>query len=86
MINLFLCRSEHRSVFSPTQAWNRWLVPGLAGELLLVGLIVYTPVGNLLFGTVPIGLAAWTPGIVIAAIMLAAEEVRKAWLRTSPAA
>ena len=86
VINLFLCRSEHRSVFSPTQAWNRWLVPGLAGELLLVGLIVYTPVGNLLFGTVPIGLAAWTPGIVIAAIMLAAEEVRKAWLRTSPAA
>ena len=25
VINLFLCRSEHRSVFSPTQAWNRWL-------------------------------------------------------------
>lgn len=81
MVNLFLCRSEHRSAFSRAQGRNPWLLAGLAAEALLVALIVYTPSGNLLFGTTPIGIATWVPGILVALVMLAAEEARKAWLR-----
>jgi hypothetical protein len=42
---------------------------------------VYTPAGNWLFGTAPIGWEAWLFALPFAALMWGADEARKAWLR-----
>jgi hypothetical protein len=50
---------------------------GLLAEILIVTLIVYTPPGNLLFGTWPISAWAWLPAVPVALLMLVADELRK---------
>jgi sodium/potassium-transporting ATPase subunit alpha len=81
VVNLFLCRSEDHSAFALMRVRNPWLLAGLAAEIVLIALIVYTPWGNALFGTAPLPAAAWLPGVPVALTMLAADEARKAWLR-----
>ena len=81
VVNLFVCRSEERSAFTPPPARNPWLLFGLAAEIGLIALIVYTPWGNVLFGTAPLPPAAWLPSLPIALAMLVADELRKAWRR-----
>jgi hypothetical protein len=48
-------------------------------EITLVALMSYTQLGNFSFGTAPIGPGAWLFILPFAAVMLAAEEVRK-WI------
>ena len=43
--------------------------------------IIYTPAGNWLFGTAPIGAEVWLLAFAGAALMGTLEEVRKAWRR-----
>jgi sodium/potassium-transporting ATPase subunit alpha len=43
--------------------------------------ILYTPAGNWLFGTAPIGNATWLLAVGCAALMWSLEELRKALLR-----
>lgn len=50
-------------------------------EIALVVLIGYTPLGNSIFGTAPIGTRAWFFTLPFAAVMLIAEEVRKLIVR-----
>jgi sodium/potassium-transporting ATPase subunit alpha len=50
-------------------------------ELGMILFIIYTPVGNWLFGAAPIGADAWLLAIAGAALMGTLEEVRKAWWR-----
>lgn len=54
---------------------------GVACELALALAIVYTPLGNRLFGTAPLAPEAWLFMLPFAAAMLLLEEARKAWLR-----
>jgi sodium/potassium-transporting ATPase subunit alpha len=46
-------------------------------ELALLALIVYTPLGNLIFGTAPLPLWAWGPLVLGAVGLLFADEIRK---------
>ncbi len=48
-------------------------------EVALVALIGYTPLGNSIFGTAPIGPRAWLFILPFAAVVFVAEEVRK-WI------
>jgi len=57
------------------------LSSGEAGVLIL--LIDYTRAGQAVFGTAPIGLAAWLAVVPFAVTMLIAEEGRKAIVRVS---
>lgn len=84
--NVFACRSELTSVFRLGVTSNRLLLLGIAVELLLLGLIVYTPPGNLVFGTEPLPAAIWPALILGAGGLLAAEEIRKALRRRRIAA
>jgi hypothetical protein len=59
--------------------FNRVILAGVATELALLSLIVYTPVGNFLFGTAPIGPELWLFTVPFALGMLLLEEFRK-WL------
>ena len=56
VMNVFLCRSGTESIFSQGPLGNRLILWGVAAEIALILAIDYTPWGNLVFGTAPIGL------------------------------
>jgi magnesium-transporting ATPase (P-type) len=84
VMNVFVCRHPRRPVLSFSLFSNPLILLGIAAEMALLLFIVYTPLGNWLFGTAPIGAEVWLPAIVLAALMGILEETRKAWLRRSP--
>ena len=75
--NVFACRSERLSVFRLGFLSNPFILWGIAVELALLALIVFTPLGNLIFGTEPFPLWAWGPLVVGALGLLFAEAIRK---------
>lgn len=77
--NVFLCRSESRSMFARDIFSNKLVLSGVAAEIMLILLIVYTAWGNRIFGTAPIPLDVWLFMLPFAIAMIAAEELRK-WL------
>ncbi len=81
MVNVFLCRHPFKSSLSQSLLGNRYILLGLAAELGLLLLILYTPAGNWLFGTAAMGVEAWYLALGCAALMWMLEEMRKAWMR-----
>ncbi len=77
IINVFLCRSSVRSVFSAGLLDNRLIVWGVVLEIVLALIINYTPMGNWLLNTAPVPGELWLLLIGFAAAMLALEELRK---------
>jgi magnesium-transporting ATPase (P-type) len=78
--NLFVCRDPHRSVFASGPAGNPLLLWGIAAEAAVILAIVYTPWGNVLFGTEPLEPRVWAFMLPFAVAMLVLEELRK-WSR-----
>jgi len=54
---------------------------GMAVEIALMLLIAYTPAGQAIFGTAPVGIHAWLFMIPFVASMFGAEELRKVIVR-----
>ncbi len=79
IVNVFLCRSPRRSFFSTGLSGNRLIIIGVIWELAILLLTLYTPWGNALLGTAPIGEEVWLLIMPFAAAMLLLEELRK-WL------
>ena len=77
--NVFLCRSERRPVLG--LAHNRLIPLGIGVELALLALLVYSPVGQALFGTAAFPPWVWALCAVEALAMFALEEARKGVLR-----
>ncbi len=77
VMNVFLCRSGRESLFRFGLFGNKLILWGIAAEIALILAIDYTPWGNLVFGTAPIGLNVWLFVIPFAFAMLALEEARK---------
>jgi sodium/potassium-transporting ATPase subunit alpha len=75
--NVFACRSEHWSIFTFTIRSNPLILWGIAVELMLLALLVYTPFGNFLLGTAPLPFWVWIPLALGAPLLLLAEELRK---------
>jgi calcium-translocating P-type ATPase len=75
--NVFLCRSERRSLVSRGIFSNKLILVGVAAEIAIILLINYTPWGNTLFGTAPIPLSVWIFILPFAVGMIALEELRK---------
>jgi magnesium-transporting ATPase (P-type) len=79
IVNVFLCRSATRSVFSTGLLGNALIILGVMSEIAILLLINYTSWGNSLLGTAPIGAEVWGFVIPFAAGMFILEELRK-WL------
>jgi sodium/potassium-transporting ATPase subunit alpha len=79
IVNVFLCRSATRSVFSTGLFGNALIILGVMSEIAILLLINYTHLGNSLLGTAPIGAGVWGFVIPFAAAMFVLEELRK-WL------
>ncbi len=83
VMNVFLCRDKRESLLVTGILGNPLILWGIAAEIALILAIDYTPLGNLIFGTAPIGLNVWLFVIPFAFAMLALEEVRKWVVRKS---
>lgn len=81
IMNVFICRHPSESVFHTGWFGNRLLLLGIALEIILILLIVYTPLGNSMFGTAPIEIDVWLYAIPFCLVMLVLDELRKARLR-----
>jgi magnesium-transporting ATPase (P-type) len=81
VVNVFLCRSPDRSLWSTGVLGNPLILWGALLEVALVLLIDYTALGNALFGTAPIGAKVWLFVAPFAVALLVLEELRKRWVR-----
>jgi magnesium-transporting ATPase (P-type) len=79
--NLFARRSHRAPFWSLEVRRNRWLLPGLAGTVAILLAIVYVPFLGGVVSTGPLSLADWALVILVAPMVLALEEVRKAFAR-----
>jgi len=77
IVNVCLCKTPGRSVFSGQLFDNRIILWGIVLEIALVLVIVYTHWGNLIFGTAPIAPEVWLFMLPLALGMLLLEELRK---------
>jgi Ca2+-transporting ATPase len=68
LLHAFDFRSESRSVFRLDSLRNRWLVLGLIGSMALQALVIYLPLFQGVFRTVPLGAADWTAIVVTALV------------------
>ncbi|MCS6896702.1 MAG: cation-transporting P-type ATPase [Nitrospira sp.] len=75
--NVFVCRSDHLSVFRLGWFTNPMIVWGILAELVILALVTYTPAGNRLFGTSPLSLWVFGPLMLGGMGLLLAEELRK---------
>ncbi|MBA4371282.1 MAG: ATPase [Thermodesulfovibrio sp.] len=80
--NVFACRSFSESVVSPGFFSNKLIFAGIAFELLLQLLIVYTPWGNRIFSTAPLSISVWGMLIPFMFLLLFADETRKLLYRS----
>jgi len=79
IVNVFLCRSRSRSIFSMNPFRNSLIWWGVLLEITLLLFIDYTPWGNAIFGTAPISGKAWLFILPFALVLVVLEELRK-WL------
>ena len=85
IVNVFLCKTPDRTLFGSAIFSNQLILWGVTLEIILILVIIYTPWGQIIFGTAPIPLSIWLFMLPFAAAMLLLEEVRKwasiKWLR-----
>jgi magnesium-transporting ATPase (P-type) len=79
IVNVFLCRSPTRSLFATGLRGNGLIIFGVISEIIFLLLIAYTPWGNSLLGTAPVGEKVWRVIVPVAIGMFLLEELRK-WL------
>ena len=79
IVNVFLCRSTTRSLWSIGLRGNPLILWGVVLEVALILLIDYAPWGNIVFGTAPISGRVWLFVMPFAVALLVLEELRK-WL------
>jgi P-type Ca2+ transporter type 2C len=76
--NALNARSDQTSLFKLRLFSNHWLIGGIGLAILLQMMIVYVPIFQGLFYTMPLGLDDWGVIILVAGSIFAAEELRKA--------
>jgi len=81
MFSVFSCISMTRSAFRSYVGRNPLLLVAVAVSLLLQVLVVYVPLLNVPFHTVPLELRDWGVILGLGGLVLLVEEVRKAAVR-----
>jgi len=75
------CRTDRASIFSIGFFTNRLVLWGIGVELLLLGILIYTPFLQPIFNTAPIGLREWTYLFAWTPVIFLLDELRKVILR-----
>lgn len=77
VVNVFLCRHPHAAAWSFPLFGNRFLLLGLAVEIGLLLLIVYSPPGHWMFATQAFPRDVWFVLVMLALVFGVLEEARK---------
>ena len=85
LFNVFNCRSTWRSAFSGLFE-NKWLIGAVLLSLFTHILVIYLPVLQTAFHTVPLTAADWVVATAVAATLLVVIELAKLVTRRRPAA
>ncbi len=80
MADVWICRTRRESVFS-VGIKNKMILLGIASEILIISLIVYTKIGNTIFGTAPLSPLELLLSVPFALFILFGDEVRKIFVR-----
>jgi Ca2+-transporting ATPase len=80
--NFFATRTNVRSSLTIGIRSNKWLLPSLVAELLVLLAIVYVPFIEPVFGSKPLAPIEWLYVFSFAPVVFLLEEVRKYFLRT----
>jgi magnesium-transporting ATPase (P-type) len=75
------CRTDRASIFRIGFFTNRLVLWGIAVELTLLGILIYTPFLHSIFNTAPIGLREWVYLFAWTPVIFLLDELRKAILR-----
>ena len=78
IVNVLLCKHPDRPLWRGGLLDNHLIFAGIALEILFILAVDYTPWGNWLLATHPIGWPVWVIMLVFALAMLLGEELRKA--------
>lgn len=79
--NVFASRTRFQSVFSMGLFSNRFILLGIASELLILAFIIWNPFANLIFNTTPLDLRYMLLAVPFAVLLLGVDELRKYFLR-----
>ncbi len=77
MGNVFACRTERESVFRIGLLSNRLVLWGIVSELVITGLLIYTPFLQTVFGFGPLGFGELAFLLAFPPLLLLIEEGRK---------
>jgi magnesium-transporting ATPase (P-type) len=80
--NVFSCRSEVRSSFALATGPSRLVWTGIVLEVAAVALVVWSPLGHMLFDAVPFRLVVWPILVGFAALRLGLDAVTKSARRS----
>ena len=75
------CRTDRTSIFRIGFFTNRLVLWGIAVELTLLGILIYTPFLQPIFNTAPIGLREWAYLFAWTPVIFLLDELRKVILR-----
>ncbi len=75
--NVFACRSSRESAITLGLFSNKLVLIGIAVEIAIAALIIYSPLGNKLFGSAPLPWDVWLVLLPFAALPFLADEIRK---------
>lgn len=75
--NAFACRSSTESVFKLGVFSNKLLLIAITIEIIIALFIIYTEIGNIFFGTVPLKPSIWLILLPFSIMLFLAEELRK---------
>jgi len=81
VFNAFNFKSLDKSVFSSDVFGNKWLLLAISGTYAATVLVLYVPVFQHAFSTVPLGIADWFVSSLIAMSVIALVEIQKAFER-----
>jgi P-type Ca2+ transporter type 2C len=79
--NVLACRTSKQSIFKASLKHNKWIIVGIVAQLSILAFLVYVPLMNSFFGTVPLEAGDWVFLLSLAVVVVFAEEIRKFFSR-----
>ncbi len=83
LFNVLNCKSETESLISPRSLKNRFILIAIGACIALQMVLLYVPVMQDLFNTVPLGMKDWAVILAVSVWILLVEEVLKSTRRRS---
>jgi magnesium-transporting ATPase (P-type) len=79
--NVLACRTSKQSIFKTSIKTNKWIIFGIASQLGILAFLIYVPLMNQYFTTVPLGVGDWVFLLSLVLVVVFAEEIRKFFSR-----